>query len=268
MATSVNSPPQDLLPMELPLTRFAEGSRARTSQTLASRLALRVSEAVSGPNTPASLANYDPASCSWRTSQHCLIEGWTVFSETWPRSGMMRSGIAYQLQPLAPLTEGTDSGWSLGMTQKPSHSVPTPTASDHIERRCTSTEMLNPDTNKSMSLDRYVKFWPTPQAHDSHKGNAARVGRYGTKHGGRNLNDEVLMWPTPSARDWKDNPGAWMWNATNPDGTHRNRTDQLPRKVYAVEGTAQNGGQLNPTWVEWLMGFPLGHTDLEPSETP
>lgn len=28
------------------------------------------------------------------------------------------------------------------------------------------------------------------------------------------------------------------------------------------------GGQLNPTWVEWLMGFPLGWTDLNASETP
>jgi hypothetical protein len=27
------------------------------------------------------------------------------------------------------------------------------------------------------------------------------------------------------------------------------------------------GGALNPTWVEWLMGFPLGWTDLGPSET-
>lgn len=26
---------------------------------------------------------------------------------------------------------------------------------------------------------------------------------------------------------------------------------------------AGNGGQLNPTWVEWLMGFPLGWTDLQ-----
>jgi hypothetical protein len=32
--------------------------------------------------------------------------------------------------------------------------------------------------------------------------------------------------------------------------------------------TAGNGGKLNPTWVEWLMGFPLGWTDLEDSETP
>lgn len=29
-----------------------------------------------------------------------------------------------------------------------------------------------------------------------------------------------------------------------------------------------SGGQLNPTWVEWLMGFPLGWTDLSASETP
>jgi hypothetical protein len=27
--------------------------------------------------------------------------------------------------------------------------------------------------------------------------------------------------------------------------------------------TAGNGGKLNPTWVEWLMGFPTGWTDLE-----
>ena len=38
----------------------------------------------------------------------------------------------------------------------------------------------------------------------------------------------------------------------------------------AQGGTALStvaGGQLNPTWVEWLMGFPIGWTDLEPSET-
>ena len=29
-----------------------------------------------------------------------------------------------------------------------------------------------------------------------------------------------------------------------------------------------NGGALNPTWVEWLMGFPLGWTDCAPSATP
>ena len=26
--------------------------------------------------------------------------------------------------------------------------------------------------------------------------------------------------------------------------------------------SAGNGGQLSPMWVEWLMGFPIGWTDL------
>jgi hypothetical protein len=29
---------------------------------------------------------------------------------------------------------------------------------------------------------------------------------------------------------------------------------------------AGNGGKLNPDWVEWLMGWPLGWTDLKPLE--
>jgi DNA (cytosine-5)-methyltransferase 1 len=35
-----------------------------------------------------------------------------------------------------------------------------------------------------------------------------------------------------------------------------------------LQMSAGNGGRLNPMWVEWLMGFPLGWTDLEDSETP
>jgi hypothetical protein len=27
--------------------------------------------------------------------------------------------------------------------------------------------------------------------------------------------------------------------------------------------TAKNGGQLNPEWVEWLMGWPIGWTELK-----
>ena len=27
------------------------------------------------------------------------------------------------------------------------------------------------------------------------------------------------------------------------------------------------GGPLNPNWVEWLMGWPIGWTDLKPLET-
>lgn len=44
---------------------------------------------------------YDQKTHSWRTWQRCLIEGWAMFSETWPQSGLMRNGIAYRL----PLSE-------------------------------------------------------------------------------------------------------------------------------------------------------------------
>ena len=90
------------------------------------------------------------------------------------------------------------------------------------------------------------------------KGNAARVGRYGTKHGGRNLNDEVMMWPNPTSRDWKDGSAQACKNVP------KNRL--LGREVH-TNGT-KAVGSLNPTWVEWLMGFPSAHTDLQPSAMP
>lgn len=71
------------------------------------------------------------------------------------------------------------------------------------------------------------------------------------------------MWPTPSARDWKDSPGMAK-SSINQDGTKRNRLDQLPRKIYHQD---QTGGLLNPNWVEWLMGWPVGWTGLKPLAT-
>ena len=51
-----------------------------------------------------------------------------------------------------------------------------------------------------------------------------------------------------------------LWTTPCADDTgHR-------REKYSQGGTAlstQVGGQPNPTWVEWLMGFPLGWTALE-----
>src|SRR5690348_3123441 len=53
---------------------------------------------------------FDLSSRSWRTWQRCLVEGWELFSETWPRSGMTRNGIAFRRQPLVPLTDEIESG--------------------------------------------------------------------------------------------------------------------------------------------------------------
>tara|TARA_R110000751_G_scaffold304328_1_gene419751 strand:- start:495 stop:713 length:219 start_codon:yes stop_codon:yes gene_type:complete len=53
-------------------------------------------------------------------------------------------------------------------------------------------------------------------------------------------------WPTPTVQD-----------ASNNGGPSQFRRNSLPLN-------AQVGGKLNPQWVEWLMGWPIGWTALEP----
>ena len=51
---------------------------------------------------------------------------------------------------------------------------------------------------------------------------------------------------------------------------NHNRADSDDRIDYTIEREAHEAGtpgRLNPTWVEWLMGWPLGWTDLKPLET-
>ena len=97
----------------------AAASRARTSALQGKVLGSPANDPVFGPSTPVSLASYDPAMSSWRTFPRYVAEACPEFSETWPRSGMTRSGIAYQLPPLVRLTAETGSGL-----------LPTPQATD------------------------------------------------------------------------------------------------------------------------------------------
>jgi hypothetical protein len=59
--------------------------------------------------------------------------------------------------------------------------------------------------------------------------------------------DPVRMWPTPTARDHKDSGD--------------NTDYQKIKEKSKLAGYA--GGSLNPQWVEWLMGYPAGWTELE-----
>ena len=56
------------------------------------------------------------------------------------------------------------------------------------------------------------------------------------------------MWPTPTAQDAKNNGAA---------SQHERNTKPLNAEV---------GGPLNPMFVEWIMGWPLGWTDSKPLE--
>ena len=71
------------------------------------------------------------------------------------------------------------------------------------------------------------------------------------------LSNQVRMWPTP-----KTPTGGGQMNRTTSGGGIRKLEDPVSKS----EGF--NTGSLNPVFVEWLMGFPSGFTDLKHSVMP
>lgn len=68
------------------------------------------------------------------------------------------------------------------------------------------------------------------------------------------------LWPTPQASDNRDR-GSLSSGAVQ-------RRREKGKQISLSQSVSDVSGQLNPQWVEWLMGFPEGWTDLGHSETP
>ena len=101
--------------------------------------------------------------------------------------------------------------------------------------------------------------WPTP--HGMCVPNKRRAGPSGNELG-RAVNQS--LWATPSlARQVY--AGMWPTPKGSPSGPDyaRMKRDGSGGDDLATAVARQNGGSLNPTWVEWLMGFPLEWTALE-----
>jgi hypothetical protein len=120
-------------------------------------------------------------------------------------------------------------------------------------------------TRWGATLQTAVRMWPTPRA--------ANPGSRPNGKGGKILEEEVRiaeglrtrgkkLWPTPSSRDGK---GGYI------GGRMRNgkvSMDTLDVAVQHTDNQEKQSGSLNPTWVEWLMGYPIEHTDLKDWVTP
>ena len=113
-------------------------------------------------------------------------------------------------------------------------------------------------------------MWPTPSQRD-YKGGSGTIkekdGKYyrqsdktGTKYGVRL--DALIeyqhrkMYPTPAAHEGRL---GYQRRDTGKKGTQKSLTTIV---IDDEGGREKTTGQLNPTWVEWLMGYPKGWTDL------
>jgi hypothetical protein len=166
---------------------------------------------------------------------------------------MTRNGTAYRLPPSVPRTSATASG-----------SWHTPVASDadgkpRWDHRASPGHVRKKPVPNLMA--QIMERIPTPTAGDA-KSSGSRNTPESKAHPGVSLTDYVRedggtgRWPTPTARDHKDTGDSVSLGTVPVNGL-------LGR---AVEPSKTNGS-LNPTWVEWLMGFPLGWTVCEPSAT-
>ena len=72
---------------------------------------------------------------------------------------------------------------------------------------------------------------------------------------------EPRLWPTPAAHEARL---GYQRRDTGKKGTQKSLTTIV---IDTEGGREKTTGQLNPTWVEWLMGYPTGWTDLSVSET-
>ena len=189
----------------------------------------------SGRSSPASFAHYDPASRSWRTCPASEDADSATCSPTWPLAGMTRNGIAYQRPHLVRRIAGLASSW-----------LPTPASVNYGSNVGGANGRVG-KVRPSLPTMARTGLWPTPRATDGSKGGRWRPNSFGS------LAAEVTRYPTPTANDAQNNAGPG----------HSSRQREGAKNLNAVIG-----GKLNPRWVEWLMNFPDGWTDLEDSATP
>ena len=245
-------------------------------------------------------AKYDPDGCCWKTLTTCSTSTgepqWETFLATWPRAGMTRSGIAYPLPPLVPLTSVT--GRSLlptptnavadtQSTKLPEHNstgkqqlhlveavrlLPTPKTSD-------VNGIRSQDGKRGMDLRTIATLMiPTPRAHET--GDYQYDGGDHTKPR-PTLTGSARLVPSPVARDWKGQGREGQLGTvvagmvptptaddTRPQSQPPSSSGQKRQVRLSDSARRSDGrrGRLNPRFVAWLMGFPLNWSEYDESD--
>ena len=233
------------------------------------------------------LAKFDPNSSSWKTPQCSLFEEELGSLQTLPRWGMTAHGLLWEQPMLAHHTNATGYGYSL----------PTPTASQmpcegtvRIMRKAWQSgeftlEEASAVAGRDVRLAQgKVPMMPTPNAWDGKRGPMSKELMETGKHQVSlvtYVKHNPERFPTPTATDHKEQPTSASWKAkggvnyklSNPEIRAKWGTPKAQDSRHALSDRGKgnlgeqvsglhNGGKLNPQWVEWLMGYPIGWTGL------
>lgn len=191
---------------------------------------------ICSPTSRVSLPSASPRSASSKTSPAICRSEDTRSSESFKAWASMLRAHSGRRRKSALRTVASAS----------SSSLPTPSASSYGTNQGGAAGRSGKVRPSPETMAR-AAMWPTPTASLGTKG--GRVTPRKGREGGTLIEavSARTAWPTPTVRGNNNRAGA---SERSGDGL----------------GTAV-GGPLNPTWVEWLMGWPIGWTDCACSAT-
>jgi len=254
------------------LTLFAEASHAKTSAPQAAKPASKSALGqVSFTNSCESFAWWDRDSSYWKTSQPLLTGGWTSFLENWPKQGLMQSGHVFRRVLWAPVTAGT-AGGLLPTGPDGTPGLPTPSAciandgerpETWLARRERVKLTANNGTGMGMPLTIAAQLLPTPVAQTSQGGPKGLDGGAGARQmladaGFPRAVGAPTALPTPRICSAM---ASRLDTAGNADPARFPNLETVADALMRDDST-QTGGPtyLNPSFVEEMMGFPVGWT--------
>lgn len=229
-------------------TSCLAGSRVRTSLSPENERASQAREAGSGSSTSESSPRFSLDWSSLRTSRPSARAGSKSSSKTLPRSGTMRSGALSERPMLARrITEIGCSFW------------PTPDASVSTGYN----QSASPRAAVRPALARLAKVWMTPRTSDGTKGGVNQVT------GGKPAlsAQAVRLWPTTTAHDAKDTGAPTEFLRKSPGLLATSLSSRLAPMTTDGSPSLPKDRTLNPRFVEWLMGWPIGWTDCDSQVT-
>jgi len=161
---------------------------------------------------------------------------------------MTQDGFAYE-HPM--------SGHRITETDGSRYAMPTPVRAMEAPNKRSNSK--GPKNLVEIAQGKWDHFWPTPTCNmvsggPNHNSPQVIAGRHGL-----NLSGAVQMFPTPNASDHRD-----RGNMSMPSIQRRAAIGKQLNLSMVVHPTS---GKLNPEWVEWLMGWPIGHTASKQLET-